>query len=207
LGSAATINPNYVAGFDIYSKLGQADTLRAQWLYSDSQYSDAFAEKLYDEDLGPEDPAEDTGIPGETGLSEQVLRVRPEYGYGDDAWQVLYKHKQRGGYVTARYQDVGEDFRGDLGYMPRVDYRSGLLSGGLDHYFSSGKEGVSRVRLSANLLSMESQRGESIMDSGEIWLNYWGLLQSWVRVGYRYLVHWCALFDPVGLRGLVRSRA
>jgi hypothetical protein len=191
LGALATIRDgttdyhNHVAGFDIYSKLSQDGTLRAQWLYSDSAYSETFAAKLYDDEAGPEDPADDTGIPGETGLREEVLRVRPGYDYGDDAWQVIYKHKKRHGYVTGRYQDVGEDFRADLGYLPRVDYRSGLLSGGLDHYFSSEEKGVSRLRLSGNLLKMESQRGESITDSREIWLNYWGLLQSWARIGFR----------------------
>ncbi|MDF3128807.1 carbohydrate binding family 9 domain-containing protein [Kiritimatiellaeota bacterium B1221] len=175
---------NYVAGADFLKKLGSYHTFRGQWLYSDTRYSEDFTEDLYDppDDL---DPAEDTGIPGETGFSEQVLRADPGETISDDAWQLSYKYEPRAGYVTVLYRDAGEDFRGDLGYIPLTDYRQGILNAGVNKYFETGSAGVSRIRLSSNVYKMESQAGEEIMSGGELWFNYWGLYQSWFRLGYR----------------------
>jgi Domain of unknown function (DUF5916) len=176
---------NAVAGADFYAKLGLKHELRAQWIFSDSAYPQELYEALLTDVSSNYVASADIGLPGETRFNEQVLRADPDYEYRDDALQLAYKYSQRGGYVSAKYRDVGEDFRADLGYMPRVDYRMGSVSGGLDHYFETRKKGVSRIRLSGTLLRQESQAGEMLIESRDVWLNYWGLLQSWVRIGYR----------------------
>ncbi|GEM_PF-4820274 len=176
---------NHVIGTDMYLKQGRNHAFRGQWLYSSTRYDDSFFEDLYEPPEGIE-VDEDTGIPGETGLSESVLRAAPNQTLNDDAWMASYKYKPRAGHLTLLYRDVGEEFRGDLGYMPRVDYRQALLSGGVNYYFSRGRaNAVSRLRLSTVLYHMDSQSGESLNTTRELWLNYWGLFQSWVRVGYR----------------------
>lgn len=176
---------NVVAGADVYAKLSQFDEFRAQWVASDSQYPDEIVDEL-EESVSDEYEAEaDLGVPGETRFNERVLRADPSRSYSDDALSVKYKHNRRGGYALAQYRDVGEDFRADLGYMPRVDYRLGSVSAGLDRYLAYEDKGQMRFRLSGTYLRQESQEGELINESRDAWLNYWGLLQSWVRVGYR----------------------
>ena len=176
---------NVVGGADMYAKLGRYDEFRAQWVASDSQYPEELVDELdegVDDDYDPED---DVGIPGETRFNERVLRADPTQSFSDDALWVKYKHNRRSGYVMAQYRDVGRDFRSDLGYMPRVDYRTGLVGAGLDRYVEYRDKGQMRFRLSGTLLRQETQAGELLMESRDVWLNYWGLLQSWVRIGYR----------------------
>lgn len=69
--------------------------------------------------------------------------------------------------------------------MTRVDYRLYSLSGGINHYFGEKKLGKSRFRPSLNYVRLESQEGELINESKDIWLNYWGLYKTWFRIGYR----------------------
>ena len=188
IGTARTDNEDYynvVAGADIYTKLNQTNEIWAQWVYSGTEYPDEIVNELCEEDGGCDDPEDTTGLPGKTPLNEQVLRADPDRTYNDDALHLKYKYNRREGYFTARYLDVGEDFRADLGYLPRVDQRLVTLSGGLNHYINIEDKGQVRFLLSANYLRMESQAGDLINESREIWLNHWGLYQSWLRIGYR----------------------
>ncbi len=176
---------NAVGGVDGYAKLAQNHSFRGQWLFSKTKYPASFAEELYDppEGLAPED---DFGFPGETGFTEPMLRAPSGQELKDSAGLLSYKYQPRGGFVNVAYRDVGEDFRGDLGYITRVDFRQANLSTGLDYYFSGQEEAdVSRLRVSTSVYHMESQAGEEIMRGYELWLNYWGIYQSWVRLGYR----------------------
>jgi hypothetical protein len=164
--------------------MGLRSEIRAQWLFSDSGYPEELGAEL--EDDGPTDEdAVDVGTPGETRYNERVMRADPDHEYRDDAFQATYKYRKRGGYVTAKYLDVGEDFRADLGYVTRVDYRLAAVGAGVDHYFVGRHNGNQRVRLSTNLARQESQAGEMLNESRDVWLNFWGDMQSWVRVGYR----------------------
>ena len=176
---------NLVAGVDLYAKPNLHDELRAQWAWSSSQYPSELEEKLLEDVDEDYDEMSDVGLPGETRFNEQVMRVNPNEAYSDDAWSLRYKHSRRNGYLSARYADVGDEFRGDLGYMPRVDYRLGSVGAGVDHYMSYRDQGNMRFRLSGSYTKQQSQAGDLIFESRDAWLNYWGLLQSWVRLGYR----------------------
>lgn len=176
---------NGVAGLDLYTRFNPANELRAQWVYSETLYPDEIVNELCGDDDGCNDPQDTPGVPGHTPFNEQVLRADPSKIYNDDALLVKYKYNQRKGYFIARYLDIGEDFRADLGYMTRIDYRLIALTGGLNHYTEIKDKGQIRFRPSVNFLRQESQAGELINESREIWLNHWGLFQSWVRIGFR----------------------
>lgn len=176
---------NLVGGLDYYLKFKVNNELRLQWLYSGTEYSEEIVDELCEEEGECYDPEDTIGLPGVTPLNEQVLRADPNETYLDDALHLRYKYNKREGYLTARYLDVGEDFRADLGYMTRVDYRLYSLSGGLNYYFGSKELGKRRLRPSLNYVRLDSQDGELLTESKEIWLNYWGLYQTWFRLGYR----------------------
>lgn len=176
---------NVVGGADLFKRFTQSHYLRAQWAYSGTQYPQEFNRELCEEPDACSDPADTVGVPGLSPLNEQVLRAEPDRLYNDDAWQIRYRYDHRKGYFIARYMDVGEDFRGDLGYMSRVDYRLYSLSGGLNYYFGGGETGLSRFRPSLNFYRQDSQSGELITESRELWFNYWGLYQTWLRLGFR----------------------
>jgi len=176
---------NLVGGFDIYARLNKDNEIRAQWVYSDTLYPDEIVNELCEDDDACNDPENVPGLPGISPLNENVLRADPNRTYSDDALVLKYKYNHRERYFIARYYDVGEDFRADLGYMTRVDYRLLALIGGLNHYMDVKDKGKIRFRPSINFLRQESQSGELINESREIWLNHWGLYQSWLRLGYR----------------------
>lgn len=176
---------NIVGGVDFYKKFKVHNELRLQWLYSGTEYPEEIVNELCEEDDACDDPEDTIGIPGVTPLNEQVLRANPDQTYSDDAVHLRYKYNRREGYLTARYLDVGEDFRADLGYMTRVDYRLYSLSGGLNYYTEVKDKGKVRFRPSVNYVRLESQDGELLNESKEVWLNYWGLYQTWFRLGYR----------------------
>lgn len=176
---------NYVGGLDLYYRFNKDNELRAQWAYSDTDYPQEIVNELCGEDDACNDPDTVSGMPGQTPLTENVLRADPNRTYRDDALFLKYKYNQRKGYFIARYVDVGEDFRADMGYFNRVDYRILALSGGLNHYQKIENKGQIRFRPSLNFYRQESQAGELITESREIWLNHWGLYQSWIRLGYR----------------------
>jgi len=176
---------NVVGGIDAYKKFKLHNEIRAQWLYSGTEYPASVSNEACEDDGECTDPDDTTGIPGQTPLNEQVLRSDPTKTYGDDAIHLRYKYNHRKGYFVARYLDVGEDFRADLGYMTRVDYRLYSLSGGLNHYDDVKDAGKQRFRPSLNYVRLESQAGELLNESREVWMNYWGLYQTWLRFGYR----------------------
>lgn len=176
---------NVVGGVDYYKKFKVYNELRLQWLYSGTEYPDEIVDELCEDEGECNDPENTTGVPGQTPLNEQVLRAEPGRTYADDAIHLRYKYNRREGYLNVRYLDVGEDFRADLGYLTRVDYRLYALSGGLNHYIGVEKKGKMRFRPSLNYVRLDSQDGELISESKEIWFNYWGLYQSWFRLGYR----------------------
>ena len=176
---------NLLGGVDFFRRFTPSNYLRAQWVYSGTEYSEDFNEALCEQPEACTDPDDTIGLPGQTPLNEQVLRADPTRTYNDDALQIRYKYDHRKGFFIARYMDVGEDFRGDLGYLTRVDYRLYSLSGGLNRYFGGGEEGRQRLRPSLNFYRQDSQSGELLTESREIWLNYWGLYQTWLRLGFR----------------------
>jgi hypothetical protein len=116
---------NRVAGLDGFLRFTPSDTVRVQYLRSDTQYPRAFALAL----------GQDTDSFSGNGLSAQ-------YDHFDKVWK---------GYV--RYQDLGEEFRADSGFIPRVDIRSGegqyerLFYGTKDTWYAQASVGLFANRI------------------------------------------------------------
>ncbi len=108
--------------------------------------------------------------------------VVSEYGqrngaFSDWAADVSYSHSTRNLYVNGQYTTVGADFRADLGYMPRVDYRRAQ---GVVQYEWIPKErswftALAVAGIGSNL---EDQRGNLLSRSATAQAIYQGPLQS-----------------------------
>jgi hypothetical protein len=90
---------NYVSAFDAKYFLTASDSILVQYLYSDTEYPDLFSENL---------------------SGESQLRSKGKIS--DDSYIVKYGHKDADWNINAGYKDIGEDFRADLGFLPKVDY-------------------------------------------------------------------------------------
>ncbi len=86
---------NHVAGLDGFFRLSRTKTIRFQYLHSETKY------------------AEDVS---------RVFRQSLD-SFGGDAFRAEFLHRSRNWSYGTTYEDLSPEFRGDYGYIPRVDIR------------------------------------------------------------------------------------
>lgn len=148
---------NRVGGFDGLYRLNDTNQFRAQFLRSQTEYGMSRADT-------DGDGVGDFDLP--TGMLE------------DDALWLSWDYGARDWGAYARYEDVGRDFRADLGFMPRVDYKFQLA--GLRHTWY-GKT-WHRVSLSGDWDRREDQSGQLLEEEFEIFTEIQGPRQSFISV-------------------------
>jgi hypothetical protein len=112
---------NLVAGVDGRLRLTDSDTVQFQYLSAATDYGSTLVER---------------GIePGEI---------------DDEALTLSYSHEQRNWALDTTYQDIGEDFRADLGFMPQVGferYKGSLVR----TWYSDGSRFLSNWKIGTEL--------------------------------------------------------
>jgi len=143
---------NRLLGGDILFRWKDTEAARIEILGSQTQYPDEIAE--------------------EHGQSTEKL--------SDYAMRLVYQHTSRDWMYFFLYRDVGTDFRADLGFVPRADYRQGEAM--LERAWYPEKAGWSQVRLGARGVEYQDQSGQHL--SRDIELLSWaqGPRQSFVRL-------------------------
>jgi hypothetical protein len=99
---------NRVAGVDTLLRPTDKDNLRVQFLGSQTQYPTSV---VSDPDLVGTDFEQSAGE-----LEDYALRLN-------------YNHRTKDYGARLSYSDFGEDFRSDLGFVPRVDFRMAVVGG------------------------------------------------------------------------------
>ena len=145
---------NDVYGFDALLRPAESDSLRLQALGSRTRY--------------PAQVAADFG--------------QPDDDFSGRAFALEYGHRTRNWSAFAVYVDVGEDFRADLGFFPRVDYRTPAAGG---EYIWWGKPGarLSRISAGGDWDQIEDKGGRLIEREVEARATLQGPLQSYLFVG------------------------
>jgi hypothetical protein len=95
-GRAGVDYANHVAGVDGFFRLGKSDSVRFQYLHSETQYPEAVARE-FGQQLG---------------------------FFGGQSIYAEYRHMSRNWYLLGNYIDSGTGFRADYGFVPRVDVRT-----------------------------------------------------------------------------------
>jgi hypothetical protein len=144
---------NRVGGLDGLYRLNGSNTFRAQFLRSQTEYP-----------VGP-------SVNGATGLPTGTLE--------DDALWLSWDHNSRNWNAYARYEDVGRDFRADMGFMPRVDYN--FLLAGLQRVWYG--ERWNRVSFGGDWDRREDQSGQLLEEEFELSANIQGPRQSVIEFG------------------------
>ena len=177
---------NLFFGVDGFLNLSMDDKLWYQLALSNTRYPESLRQELCNGD-DCSDPPPGTCMIGECDYNEPVLRTLKDGDFSDYAMRITYKRNSPKWIFTFDYVDVGEDFRGDLGYFTRVDYR--LLSArvGYNWFFKTLEtdDGNSRVRFYGVAARQESHDGAKIADIYDIWFEYRGSFQTVFRPGYR----------------------
>ncbi len=140
---------NRVAGVDGDFRLSDTDRIFAQFLVSDTRYSADVAEEF----------------------------DQPDAAFDDWAVDLLYSHETRTWSFWGFFRDVGEGFRADLGFMPKVDFRHSEVGA---NYNWIGEEGdwYSQMVLIGMVNYVEDQAGHLLRNEAAVRFNYEGPLQS-----------------------------
>jgi len=127
---------NRVAGLDGSFQMSDADTLRVQYLRSQTQY--------------PQEIVDGFG--------------QPTGGFGANGWRADYNHSTRNWNAFLTLQDLDEGFRADSGFVPRVDVKTadGTLA---REFWGTGKEWWNQVEIGAEALRTDNHHGD-LTDQG-----------------------------------------
>jgi hypothetical protein len=130
---------NRVFGFDADIRLGEQDRFIAQALGSSTRYPGSLA-ATFNQPQGP---------------------------FADWMWLVHYTHDARNYRYFADYQDLGSDFRADLGYIPKVGYTKAEVGGGLT-WWGDGSGFLNRAVVDTAIRQMKKTDGSLMLRTFEI---------------------------------------
>jgi len=153
---------NRLAGLDIDFRPTPTNQIQLQVLRSSTEYPAAIAEGF----------GQDSGTLDDSFIAFEYDRYSRSVGWWLD------------------YDNVGRDFRADLGFIPRVGFQN--LEGGL-LYFWNAKPGDwwSRITAGCEANYYEDEDGLPLDRGGNVWLDYSGFLQSWFYArGSQYQEHY-----------------
>ena len=143
---------NDVAGLDGRYRMNDSDVFRGQLLRSRTAYPG--------------------GVVAEFG--------QPSGTRQDHAYWLSYDHNSRDWYGYARYEDVGRDFRADMGFMPQVDYKFSLA--GVGRNWNGDWHGYTRADFGGDWDRREDQSGQLLEEEWELFTNINGPRQSYLSL-------------------------
>lgn len=181
---------NYVAGFDTKYKLDDNNTFRATWLGSSTEYPDElFQDFCYDDDC--QEIPTDCSF-GNCGYTEQVNRARKDGEFSDDAFVIKYNHDSEFWELGLEHQNIGEDFRADMGFISAIDLKTNDVKVARKFY-GTDNSFWQEAKISGEWQEKKNQNGELIADVYKASYSTDGPLQSQFEINYTYA-------DRVGLR-------
>lgn len=132
---------NMVHGIDARYRMNQYDVVKFQQLYSETEYPDDLFEQFCDEE-DPSDCLKRNLQPcqiGDCNVNEQVLRSQMDGPFSGNAFRFGYYHNDSDWYYRVTYDRQNAGFRGDLGFISRVDYDKFSFGGDRKWYAKPGK--------------------------------------------------------------------
>ena len=146
---------NRLVGVDGVLRPSKKDSVRFQYLHTDTRYPDEVAAEF----------------------------DQPDGSFGGDAFVLAYNRSSRDQWWSARYVDKGEDFRADAGFESRVDTRFYLLGHGREWWAEDDDSWWSWAGLGGDLDFTEQHDGQPLEREAEFWFNLNGPWQSSFGVG------------------------
>jgi hypothetical protein len=145
---------NRVAGLDGFARFSVTDTLRVQYLRSDTQYPGAIAE----------------------GFDQPLDAFRGDALFGS------YDHNGRDWSWQLVYEDREPEFRADAGFIPRVDIREGRTFLQRQFYGERGRTWYTQINTGFTGRRTEDHSGLLTDEQLALYANVAGPLQSFVEV-------------------------
>ncbi|WP_244325756.1 carbohydrate binding family 9 domain-containing protein [Shewanella aestuarii] len=170
---------NYVYSGDVKYQPTEQDTFTAQYAFSQTQYPDDLFQSFCH--------GADCQIPPTTcdlsncDYNERVLRTNKQGQFNDNMYKLTYNHNRRNWYANARYESIGDDFRGDLGFIEKVDSAKFVAGGGYKWYPSDSF--FSKINLGGDWDITHTQNGERLEQETEMFIEFEGGYQSYIASG------------------------
>jgi hypothetical protein len=182
----ATDYSNTVNGIDARLRYSDSDLFKLQYLHSATEYPD----DLYEDFCNGDDcstPELATCTLSDCDYNESVLRTLKEDSFSDQALRFSYNHDSRDWGFRLFFEDIGKDFRADLGFMPRID-RNKLMIGGERKWYSENSW-WNKARIYSDWDITHNDNGELIEKEFDLRFNVDALLQSHISLGYTQREH------------------
>jgi hypothetical protein len=123
-------------------------------------------------------------IQGVYSRSKNPMQLRERFGQANEtsgnSLRVQYNHIDAEWDWRIGYDDIGKDFRADLGFVNRVDYKYFVTTVGRT-WRADGDSFFSRIRLAADYDRTEDQSGKELEEELEFFLNMNGPAQSYLN--------------------------
>ena len=151
---------NIVAGVDGKYRLDDSNSFLAQALYSNTQYPDELFQNFC---LGADcsKPQTQDCIFTDCDFTEQVHRTRFDDDFSGQAYKIDFKHDSEYWLVKASHQELSSNFRADLGFMPKADYKKD--SAQATHFIYGEQEDIfTEMRASTRWYSEHNENNEFI---------------------------------------------
>lgn len=185
---------NYLAGLDTKYKLDDSNTIKAQWLASNTEYpEDLYQSFCYgDSDESCDNATLVECSIGQCAYTEQVHRTRKSGEFNDNALVASFVHESEYWEIEAEHQSIGQDFRADLGFITSADIKSNRLA--VDRYFYGDTDSPwQELELEAQWQIKHNEKGELLEKSWQAGFNIDGPMQSYFELTFNY-------DDKIGLR-------
>lgn len=180
---------NQVHGIDANIKFTESDTFKFQSVYSNTLYPEDFYEQFCDADdpLACQDTTNfpDCNIQNGCDTNELVLRTLKDDDFSGHAFKADYRHNDRDWFYRAFYNKQNSGFRGDLGFMSRVDHsRAGV---GVERkWYAEPGNWWNRFNIYSDYDITHNDDGELIEEEYDLSANISAKYESFFRVGYTY---------------------
>ncbi len=144
---------NLLTGIDGLVRFSESDALEFQYLRSETEYPSSIV----------------------------VDFDQPGGAFSDDALSLSYVHNDRLWRWWAVYEDFGDDFRADMGFIPRVGFRH-MRSGAHRTWWGQNDDWHTEIKVGVNGDRVQDQGGQRLEQTFETWASVRGPKQSFAEI-------------------------
>lgn len=180
---------NNVNGIDARFRLNTEDVFKFQTLFSKTEYPNDLFKQFCNVDEGEEEarcasPEENGDCQfGDCIYNENVLRTLKEDSFTGNAFKAGYYHNDTDWYYRVTYDRQNAGFRGDLGFMSRVDHNKFSIGGDRKWYAEPGNW-WSRFKIYSDWDIIHNDDNELIEKEFDINAQLNARYSSYFRLGY-----------------------
>jgi len=185
---------NSVHGFDARFRLSTEDVFKFQTLFSKTQYPNDLFEQFCDSNNLEEctsPPTDDCNLEN-CAYNESLLRTINSTPFSGNAFKAGYYHNDSNWHYFARYNQQNQGFRGDLGFISRVDFNRAAI-GGSHKWYAEQNQWWTEFKIYSDWDISHNDHGDLIEEEFDIKAHLKASFNSYFRLSY-------SIRDKVGSR-------